>query len=221
MARSQHGAAAHPRHDERFLTTTLTCPIGDVIDVSRGGFRLRASKKPPLQIGHTHQIVLRTAAQQVRVAATVRWIRRVSRFPLRYDTGFEIVDQRPGVGEALAQLGQFGYISQGKVSAEAPKARPQPGAGARAAEEPPPDRPQILSAAMELDDLYAILGVASDADAATIKSAYRRLAQLHHPDHSKQANAAEQFDQVAKAYTVLGDEKRRAWYDEMRGGSAA
>ena len=35
---------------------------------------------------------------------------------------------------------------------------------------------------MKYKDYYEILGVARDADAATIKSAYRKLARKYHPD---------------------------------------
>jgi DnaJ-class molecular chaperone len=65
-------------------------------------------------------------------------------------------------------------------------------------------------------DPYAILGVARDADAKTIKSAYRRLAQTHHPDRNQDdAIAEERFKQISSAYAVLSDTKRRKDYDEF------
>lgn len=74
---------------------------------------------------------------------------------------------------------------------------------------------------MEFKDYYKILGVAVDADLKAIKTAYRKLARKYHPDVSDVNDAAERFKEVAEAYEVLGDDKKRAEYDEIRkyGGS--
>lgn len=69
---------------------------------------------------------------------------------------------------------------------------------------------------MDFKDYYKILGVATDADAKAIKTAYRKLARKYHPDVSQLADAADRFKEVAEAYEVLGDNKRRAEYDEIR-----
>ncbi|WP_310962000.1 molecular chaperone DnaJ [Nocardioides terrisoli] len=66
-------------------------------------------------------------------------------------------------------------------------------------------------------DFYKVLGVAKDADAATIKKAYRKLARANHPDgHPGDTAAEERFKEVAEAYDVLGDAAKRKQYDEMR-----
>ncbi len=65
-------------------------------------------------------------------------------------------------------------------------------------------------------DLYDLLGVARDADADTIKKAYRRLARQLHPDVNPEPAAQEQFKQVTAAYEILSDPQKRAAYD--RGG---
>ncbi len=65
-------------------------------------------------------------------------------------------------------------------------------------------------------DLYDLLGVARDADADSIKKAYRRLARQLHPDVNPDPAAQEQFKQVSAAYEVLSDPQKRAAYD--RGG---
>jgi molecular chaperone DnaJ len=66
-------------------------------------------------------------------------------------------------------------------------------------------------------DYYAALGVAKDADAATIKKAYRKLARDLHPDKNPGNTEAEtRFKEVSEAYDVLSDEKRRAEYDDAR-----
>jgi molecular chaperone DnaJ len=63
-------------------------------------------------------------------------------------------------------------------------------------------------------DFYATLGVAKDADAATVKKAYRKLARQLHPD----ANHGDdrRFKEVGEAYAVLSDPEQRQQYDAIR-----
>jgi molecular chaperone DnaJ len=66
-------------------------------------------------------------------------------------------------------------------------------------------------------DFYKVLGVDKDADAATIKKAYRKLARANHPDSKPDDKAAEErFKQIAEAYDVVGDPEKRKEYDQMR-----
>lgn len=73
-------------------------------------------------------------------------------------------------------------------------------------------------------DFYAILGVAHDADAATIKKTYRKLARTMHPDHNVgDTKAEERFKEIGEAYAVLSDPEQRQEYDAIRamsGGGA-
>jgi molecular chaperone DnaJ len=63
-------------------------------------------------------------------------------------------------------------------------------------------------------DYYEVLGVPRDADDATIKKAFRRLARELHPDvNSHDPDAEEKFKEAAEAYEVLSDAERRATYD--------
>lgn len=70
------------------------------------------------------------------------------------------------------------------------------------------------------EDLYAILGVSTDAEPAVIRAAYLALVRLHHPDAAKspeeQARAERRTKDLNAAYSVLGDPKRRADYDALR-----
>jgi curved DNA-binding protein CbpA len=61
-------------------------------------------------------------------------------------------------------------------------------------------------------DLYAVLGLNLDADAAAIKRAYRRASKMAHPDMA--GGSAAKFALVKLAADVLGDPARRAHYDE-------
>jgi molecular chaperone DnaJ len=63
-------------------------------------------------------------------------------------------------------------------------------------------------------DYYEVLGVERDADAATIKKAYRKLALRFHPDKNPgDAAAEERFKEAAEAYAVLSDPDKRARFD--------
>lgn len=63
-------------------------------------------------------------------------------------------------------------------------------------------------------DPYELLGVSRDADEASIKKAFRRLARELHPDtNPDDPNAEERFKEVAEAYEILGDPESRATYD--------
>lgn len=65
-------------------------------------------------------------------------------------------------------------------------------------------------------DYYDILGVARDADAAALKSAFRKLAMQHHPDRNPGDAAAEaKFKEINEAYAVLSDDQKRAAYDRF------
>jgi molecular chaperone DnaJ len=66
-------------------------------------------------------------------------------------------------------------------------------------------------------DYYKVLGVSDTATAKEITKAYRKLARDSHPDtHPGDDAAEERFKAVSSAYDVLGDEAKRAEYDEVR-----
>lgn len=67
-------------------------------------------------------------------------------------------------------------------------------------------------------DFYKLFGISSEAGIDEIKSAYRRLAKLYHPDTNKGNKASEhKFKELAEAYDVLCDEKKRRQYDIANG----
>lgn len=63
-------------------------------------------------------------------------------------------------------------------------------------------------------DFYKILGVSKTATDDEIKKAYRKLALKYHPDKNKSPQAEERFKEVAEAYEVLSDKKKRDVYDQ-------
>lgn len=65
-------------------------------------------------------------------------------------------------------------------------------------------------------DLYEVLGVSRDADADTLRKAYRKLARRYHPDvNPGDAAAEERFKELSNAYAVLSDADKRRNYDEF------
>jgi molecular chaperone DnaJ len=62
-------------------------------------------------------------------------------------------------------------------------------------------------------DYYEVLGVSRDAEAKAIKDAFRQLALKYHPDRNKEPGASDRFKEIAEAYAVLSDPKKRAEYD--------
>ncbi|HVV79052.1 MAG TPA: J domain-containing protein [Pseudolabrys sp.] len=63
-------------------------------------------------------------------------------------------------------------------------------------------------------DPYEVLGVSKSADAAQVKSAFRKLAKKLHPDANKHdPKAATRFAELNAAYEILGDDKKRKAFD--------
>ncbi len=63
-------------------------------------------------------------------------------------------------------------------------------------------------------DPYEILGVARSANAAEVKSAFRKLAKKLHPDANKHdPKAASRFAELNAAYEIVGDKDKRKAFD--------
>jgi DnaJ-class molecular chaperone len=68
-----------------------------------------------------------------------------------------------------------------------------------------------------MKDLYKTLGVAENADDATIKKAFRKLAKEYHPDVTgNDKKKTERFKEINEAYSVLGDAQKRKEYDRLK-----
>ncbi|KAL3975897.1 hypothetical protein ACER0C_021783 [Sarotherodon galilaeus] len=59
-------------------------------------------------------------------------------------------------------------------------------------------------------DYYKTLGIPKGSNEEEIKKAYRRMALRFHPDKNKDPSAEEKFKEIAEAYEVLSDPKKRA-----------
>lgn len=63
-------------------------------------------------------------------------------------------------------------------------------------------------------DYYKILGIAKGASDDEIKKAYRKMALKYHPDKNKDPGAEAKFKDIAEAYDVLSDAKKKEVYDK-------
>ena len=67
-------------------------------------------------------------------------------------------------------------------------------------------------------DYYLVLGLEKNATSLEIKTAFRKLAKIYHPDkNSSDPNAKSKFESILKAYNVLINPHSRARYDRVNG----
>src|SRR5215475_16006898 len=69
--------------------------------------------------------------------------------------------------------------------------------------------------AWQVSTLYDVLGIRPDADAETVKRAFRRAVKAHHPDlQGGDEAASERIKLIIAANEILGDPEQRAAYDD-------
>uniref|UniRef100_A0A803KHQ0 DnaJ homolog subfamily B member 13 n=1 Tax=Xenopus tropicalis TaxID=8364 RepID=A0A803KHQ0_XENTR len=64
-------------------------------------------------------------------------------------------------------------------------------------------------------DYYSVLEITPSAGDSDIKKAYRKLALKYHPLKNKEPSAPHRFKQIAEAYDVLSDLRKKATYDKF------
>ncbi|NUO81486.1 DnaJ domain-containing protein [candidate division KSB1 bacterium] len=70
---------------------------------------------------------------------------------------------------------------------------------------------------MRFKDYYKTLEIDERASREEIKKSFRRLAKKYHPDANPGNKTAEEcFKEINEAYNVIGDESKRAKYDQLR-----
>lgn len=68
---------------------------------------------------------------------------------------------------------------------------------------------------MNNTEYYDRLGISKGASQDDIKKAYRKMSKKYHPDINKEAGAEEKYKAIQEAYETLGDEQKRASYDQF------
>lgn len=67
-----------------------------------------------------------------------------------------------------------------------------------------------------MPDYYDVLGVSKNASQEEIKKAYKKLAKQSHPDLNKDnPDAEKKFKEINEAFSILGNEEKRAQYDQF------
>ncbi len=74
---------------------------------------------------------------------------------------------------------------------------------------------------MNNTEYYDRLGIGKDASQDEIKKAYRKLSKKYHPDLNHEPGAEEKYKEIQEAYETLGDEQKRAQYDQFGPAGAA
>lgn len=223
---------------ERHDAATLSVPqLGQLVDLSSTGMRLKCAKKPNFEVRQVLPIQICNDGQCVKVSAQVVWIRKASFTGAETHVGFRFVDVRPGVQKAIDQFAEFGCITNASNGvnffanpasvAEAhrkidqPKPSQQPTSSGQAQQRAsvagsvPNPGTSIPTITVAVDDIYQHLGLTIDATTDEIRKAYHAMAMKYHPDQSKEDGAEEKFRLIAKTYLVLKDPDKRAKYDAM------
>ncbi|KAL2827472.1 hypothetical protein BJY01DRAFT_261902 [Aspergillus pseudoustus] len=70
-----------------------------------------------------------------------------------------------------------------------------------------------MSSPRVLHDYYKILEIPREADIDSIKTSYKRLARIRHPDKNSSSTATSEFQLLQEAYSTLVDPQSRKSYD--------
>jgi len=173
------------RAEPRLGTDDLHCSKGRVADITGSGMRVIIASKDLPQIGDVQSYTFFDGTDILTVTGTVKWVRKGTFFTRRCEVGIEFVQLEPSVRDAILRLAIHGKLGDAKDN-------------------------EIKIA---FSDLYLLLEVDRGATQDEIQAAYRKAARTWHPDVNDQPSAAQRFEEISKAYAVLGDEAARASYD--------
>jgi len=193
------------RRAVRHQNGDVTCPLGEVMEISSHGIRIVCRGRPPVRRGDTCTLRIRGLDGAVDVEARLVWTRR--RGFRHVMLGLEFVLTGPKLLRALESVARYGIFSSGEAATTTPPKS--------AAADAPPIRAQ---ADVVLPDLYAILEVDPSATLDEINRAFRTLARHCHPDVCSDPESTQRFVRMRKAVAILRDHDLRRQYDQRRAG---
>jgi DnaJ-domain-containing protein 1 len=193
------GQSENARAATRFTASGLSCVLGDIEDISASGIRVRCASNPSVRPGDVLELTLRRGSGTLRTIAKVAWI-KVPLFRAA-SMGLRFVDKDAEALSALLEALCPGHASepseQGNTTTDSQK----------------PADPVTVT--IDVEDLYAIVGVPRTATENQIREAFRTLAKTLHPDMNPDPAAQQRFAAISKAYAVLRDPAHRARYDRL------
>jgi DnaJ-domain-containing protein 1 len=188
------------RRHRRHGTDTVTCEMGEVVELSRSGMRLITKGKPPLRVQQLVTVTLRFDGRLVKVQAQARWIKRSGL--RKHVLGLAFVNVSDQIANALESVARYGFVCVQPNDSNADQTGPK---------KEPPKKPAKVT--IDLPDYYKLLELDRDATVDELRSAYRRLAHTYHPDTNKSPDAMSRFIEIKRAYEVLSDPDQRKSYD--------
>lgn len=201
------------RRAARHRNGDVSCPLGEVVEMSSCGIRIVCSGRPPVRRGDACTLRIGGLDGSVNVEARLVWMRR--RGFRHFTLGFEFVGTGPALTRALESVALYGIFSDGEP-AKARSAKCSPAGEHPAGAPPTGSRPKRAQAEVMLPDLYALLEVNPDATLEEINHAFRNLARHCHPDVSSDPASTQRFIRMRKAVAILRDSDMRRRYDERR-----
>lgn len=193
------GKPVLPRRDERFQTLGMSCPIGEIVDLSASGMKIRSKGKPDVIMGQSNQFVLKTSKQKLTVTGIVAWVRRHSMLSKQYEIGIRFTDSRAGMREALIAFAKFGFVGPDHGT------KTQSGSSKRV----------VAKASIVVENHYKVLGVERTATEEEVRRAFWALAKAYHPDNNSDPAAEVKFRKINEAHEVLRDTDKRKCFDQM------
>ncbi|MEM9419870.1 MAG: DnaJ domain-containing protein [Planctomycetota bacterium] len=184
-----------PRHE----TDVVSCALGDVLDLSGTGMRLRISGRCSIKIGQVVPLKLKTPNGSIAVSARAVWRRRTGLLG-GCQIGFNFDGIKPSQSVALATIARFGFIAPTGVQQ----------AGGNEEVQTVGQSPAAIEANIVMAEYYERLGLAPEATSQDIKTAYRQLARQYHPDVAPGEENQRKFLELREAYDLLNDHLRRA-----------
>jgi DnaJ domain/PilZ domain len=191
--------AKYPRRDERFTTLGMSCPLGEIVDLSASGMRIRSPGKPDIGKGQANQFVLRTSKQKLTISGVVAWIHRQSLFSKQYEIGIRFTDSRGGTRDALVAFAKYGFVGYGQQKQSSSES----------------DKRVVAKASVVVENYYNVLGVERGASEDAIRKAFWVLAKKYHPDSCGDPKSEVMFRKINEANEVLTDPERRRQFDQM------